>query len=71
MLVRTLLCTAALFLSGSPAAEPRPNVILIVSDDQGWPDLGCIGTKPVMTPNLDRLAAEGMRATSFYVTWPA
>jgi len=49
----------------------KPNIILIVSDDQGYPDLGCIGSKPVRTPNLDRLAAEGVRATSFYVTWPA
>ncbi|MBI3466864.1 MAG: sulfatase-like hydrolase/transferase [Planctomycetes bacterium] len=45
--------------------------MLIVSDDQGYPDLGCIGTKPVKTPHLDRLAAEGVRATSFYVTWCA
>jgi len=48
-----------------------PNIILIVSDDQGYPDIGCIGTKPLRTPNLDRLATEGTRATSFYVTWPA
>ena len=52
-------------------AATRPNVLLIVSDDQGYPDLGCIGSKPVLTPNLDRLAAEGVRATNFYVTWPA
>ncbi|MEQ1841378.1 MAG: sulfatase-like hydrolase/transferase, partial [Verrucomicrobiales bacterium] len=49
----------------------KPNIVLIVSDDQGYPDLGCIGSKPIRTPNLDRLAAEGVRATSFYVTWPA
>lgn len=48
-----------------------PNIILIVSDDQGYPDLGCIGSKPLITPNLDKLAAEGVRGTSFYVTWPA
>ncbi len=52
-------------------AARQPNFLLIISDDQGYPDLGCIGTKPVVTPNLDRLAAEGVRATSFYVTWPA
>lgn len=51
--------------------KPRPNVVLIVSDDQGYPDLGCMGTKPLITPNLDKLAAEGVRGTSFYVTWPA
>lgn len=49
----------------------KPNILLIVSDDQGWPDLGCLGSKPVRTPTLDRLAAEGTRATNFYVTWPA
>lgn len=49
----------------------RPNVLLIVSDDLGYPDLGCIGTKQILTPNLDRLAARGVRATSFYVTCPA
>lgn len=56
--------------AGSRAAE-RPNVLLIISDDQGWPDLGCMQLKPVETPNLDRLAAEGVRATNFYATWPA
>jgi hypothetical protein len=59
-----------LFLSFSPQAA-APNVILIISDDQGWPDLGGIGSKPLITPNLDRLAAEGVRGTGFYVTWPA
>lgn len=53
------------------AGAVKPNVLLVVSDDQGYPDLGCIGTKPVLTPHLDRLAARGVRATSFYVTWPA
>lgn len=53
------------------AAPSRPNVVLIISDDQGYPDLGCIGSKPLITPNLDKLAAEGVRGTSFYVTWPA
>lgn len=53
------------------AEDSKPNVLLIISDDQGWPDLGCLGSKPGQTPSLDRLAAEGTRATSFYVTWPA
>ena len=52
-------------------AIAKPNVLLIVSDDQGYSDLGCIGTKPVVTPHLDKLASEGVRGTSFYVTWPA
>jgi arylsulfatase A len=52
------------------AARP-PNILLIVSDDQGYADLGCYGSTQIRTPNLDRLAAEGVRLTSFYVTWPA
>jgi len=63
---------ALLFLILSAACfAAQPNVVLIVSDDQGYPDLGCIGSKPLITPNLDKLAAEGVRGTSFYVTWPA
>jgi arylsulfatase A-like enzyme len=57
---------------GAVAAAPeRPNVLLIVSDDQGYHDLGCYGGSDVRTPNLDRLAAGGVRLTSFYVSWPA
>jgi arylsulfatase A-like enzyme len=52
-------------------APRRPNVLLIVSDDPGYADLGCFGGRQVKTPSLDRLAREGVRATSFYVTWPA
>jgi arylsulfatase A-like enzyme len=61
----------SLILLGLPLNAAPPNIVLIVSDDQGYPDLGCIGSKPIQTPNLDQLAAEGTRATNFYVTWPA
>lgn len=44
----------------------RPNIILIVADDQGWWDVGCNGNPHVQTPNLDRLASEGVRLTHFY-----
>jgi arylsulfatase A-like enzyme len=67
-LLALILCILAVIAT---AEARQPNILLIVSDDQGYPDLSCIGTKPVKTPNLDRLAAEGVRATSFYVTWPA
>ena len=53
------------------AAQSRPNVLLIVSDDQGWPDIGIMGLKDIQTPNLDRIAKEGVRGTHYYVTWPA
>ncbi len=46
--------------------QPRPNLIYIMVDDLGYGDLGCFGQKTILTPNLDRLAAEGMRLTSYY-----
>jgi arylsulfatase A-like enzyme len=46
----------------------RPNIVLIVSDDQGYHDLGCYGATDVKTPTLDRIAEEGVRLTNFYVT---
>jgi len=46
----------------------RPNIVLIVSDDQGYHDLGCYGATDVKTPTLDQLAKEGVRLTNFYVT---
>lgn len=52
-------------------AEPdRPNVVFILADDLGWTDLGCYGSKYYETPNLDRLAAGGMRFTSGYTCGP-
>jgi arylsulfatase A-like enzyme len=60
--------------SGIPkrhAGNRPPNIVLIVSDDQGYNDLGCYGGTEIKTPNLDRLAAGGTRLTSYYVTWPA
>lgn len=49
------------------ASESRPpNVIVVFTDDQGYGDLGCFGSQTIATPNLDRLATEGRRYTSFY-----
>ena len=45
----------------------KPNFIVIFADDQGYNDLGCFGSKTIKTPQLDQLAAEGRRFTSFYV----
>jgi arylsulfatase A-like enzyme len=62
-----LILTAAL----APAAETsRPNVVFILADDLGYTDLGCQGSKYYESPNLDRLAAQGMRFTSGYACGP-
>jgi len=48
-------------------AEKLPNIVIIFADDLGYGDLGCYGHPSIRTPNLDRMAAEGMRLTDFYV----
>lgn len=51
-------------------AEDLPNVVLMFTDDQGYGDVGCYGAEGYETPNLDRLAVEGVRFTDFYVSSP-
>lgn len=65
-----LIFALALFMMPSPATRaadaPRLNVVFILADDLGWGELGCYGQQKIPTPNLDRLAADGMRFTQFY-----
>src|SRR5882724_5551442 len=49
-----------------PPAPRKPSIVLIVADDLGYGDLGCYGQTKIKTPNLDKLAAEGVRFTDFY-----
>ncbi len=48
------------------SSQSKPNIILIVADDLGYNELGCFGQTKIQTPNLDTLAADGMRFTQFY-----
>ena len=50
----------------TPPAAPRPNVVLIITDDVGYGDFGAYGAPDIMTPNIDRLAVEGTKLTDFY-----
>ncbi len=52
-------------------AAEKPNIILIFVDDLGYGDLSCYGNETIKTPNIDRLATEGQRWTSFYASGPA
>jgi arylsulfatase A len=68
--LRLLLCVALIAIAlPSPAAKP-PNFIIILADDLGYGDLSCYGHPTINTPNLDRMAQEGMRFTDFYVCAP-
>jgi arylsulfatase A len=63
MTIRSLAC---FFLFAISAYAAPPNIIFIMVDDMGYHDLGCYGSKTIQTPNLDRMAAEGMRFTDCY-----
>ena len=52
------------------AKSVKPNFIVIYADDQGYGDLGCYGSKKLKTPHIDKMCAEGMKFTDFYVTAP-
>jgi arylsulfatase A-like enzyme len=53
-------------LASAAATHVRPNIVLIIADDLGYGDLGCYGATKIKTPNVDRLAAEGVRFTQGY-----
>ncbi len=61
-----LLAAAAIVYSFIPAKAPKPNVVIIFMDDMGYGDPNCYGGGPYHTPNLDRMAAQGIRFTHFY-----
>ena len=73
LVICALLFNAGNVLWASPAASAqapalRPNVVLIIADDLAWDDIGAYGNKKIRTPNIDRLAREGLRFTSAFVT---
>jgi arylsulfatase A len=72
--VKTLGVVVCLLLAcagGLAATLPqRPNFVIIFTDDQGYQDVGCYGSPNIKTPNLDRMARQGMRFTDFYVGQP-
>ena len=59
-----LICLGYI-LKDSHAATTKPNIIIILVDDMGFSDIGCYGSE-IPTPNIDRLANEGLKFTQFY-----
>jgi arylsulfatase A-like enzyme len=75
----TLAAAAVLLIAARPVAQERtqtsrgtgrPNIVLIVSDDLGYSDIGAYGAKDIRTPHLDRLAKQGVRFTAAYSNGP-
>ncbi len=60
-----VLSAVGLVIADAPKPA-HPNIIFILADDLGYGDLGCYGQKRILTPNIDRMATEGMRFTQFY-----
>ena len=56
--------------AGAAEKAPRPNIVLCMTDDQGWGDVSYNGLKQIQTPALDRMAAEGLRLNRFYAAAP-
>ena len=66
-----LVCAIAAFLVSAVITQAaKPNFIIIFTDDQGYGDLSCFGSKTIRTPNIDRIANEGRKFTSFMVASP-
>ena len=63
-----LLCGTLTLFSTIIHAQNKPNVIIIFTDDQGYNDLSCYGSPLIHTPCLDRMAEEGLKLESFYVS---
>ncbi len=61
---------AVFFLAVKTSSAAKPNFIIIFADDQGYGDLSCFGSKTIRTPNIDRIAKEGRKFTSFMVASP-
>ena len=65
--IQTILLALAISAVGYAYGGDRPNIIFILTDDQGYGDLGCFGATNIATPAIDKLCEEGMKFTSFYV----
>ena len=63
---RLVIVLCVLLIGTAAQGADQPNIVLIFADDMGYGDLGCFGHPTIATPNLDRMAAEGMKFTQFH-----
>ena len=66
--MRLVLILQLLLFWGCTKKSTLPNIIIIFTDDQGYGDLGCYGAEGFETPNIDKMAEEGLLFTDFYVS---
>jgi arylsulfatase A len=66
----TMSSVATFSLCSEASAQKKPNIVLIFADDLGYADLSCYGAAEIKTPNLDKMAEEGVRFTDFYASAP-
>lgn len=70
VLAMAIGCLGGALSAFAPAAETRPNIVFVLTDDMGYGDLGCMGATDIRTPHIDRLAREGVKFTDFYANAP-
>ncbi len=64
------LCWLLILPADGSAEQNRPNILVLIADDAGWQDFGCYGNPVIRTPNIDRLAAGGLKAENAFLTTP-
>src|SRR5881275_753213 len=70
MLRRVFMIVCALVACAQAQPTIRPNIVFILADDLGWTDVVCFGSKYYESPNIDKLAREGMKFTNGYTCGP-
>ena len=65
-----IILAVFIFVSNLISAQTRPNIIYIMADDMGYADLSCYGRKDYQTPNLDKLASQGLKFINAYAGAP-